>query len=299
MVRHRLMFKGLYTAIITPFKNNEVDYDSFSKLIEEQVDAGVTGIIPAGTTGESPTLTPDEHLKVIEHSVNIASNRIQVIAGTGANSTQEAIHLTQEANKLGVDGSLQVCPYYNKPNQEGLFLHYKAIAEKTDLPLMLYSVPGRSSISIEVDTVARLAEECSSIVSIKEAGGCAGRVNALKSSLPEDFSILSGDDPLTLPFMACGATGLVSVASNLIPSEMNQLVDALLKGDLETGRQIHFDYLELMETLMGIATNPIGIKTAMHLAGKCTNEFRLPLCPIETEKEEALKTLLSKFDLLA
>ena len=297
-MRHRLMFKGLYTAIITPFHNGEVDYDTFTKLIEEQISAGVAGIVPAGTTGESPTLAPDEHLKVIQHSVEVAAGRIQIVAGTGANSTQEAIHLTQEAEKLGIDGSLQVCPYYNKPSQEGLFQHYQAIANATKIPLMLYSVPGRSSIEIGVETSARLAEACKNIVSIKEAGGCVGRVNALKSSLPDEFTIVSGDDPLTLPFMACGATGLVSVASNLIPSEMNQLVQSMLDNDLTTARGIHFDYLELMETLMGIATNPVGIKSAMALAGKCQNEFRLPLCPIEEEKAETIKSLLAKYDLL-
>ncbi len=288
------MHRGLYTAIITPFKNGQVDYDTFTQLIEEQIQAGVAGIVPAGTTGESPTLSPEEHLQVIKHSVEVAAKRIEVIAGTGANATAEAIHLTQQAEKLGVDGSLQVCPYYNKPSQEGLFQHYREVARNTELPLMLYSVPGRSSIAIEVDTVARLAECADNIVSIKEAGGCVGRVNALRAALPEEFTILSGDDPLTLPFMASGATGLVSVTSNLIPAEMNQLVKTLLENDFVAGRKLHFELLELMETLMGIDTNPVGIKSAMFLAGKCANEFRLPLVPLPEDKASILEAQLQK-----
>ena len=199
------MFQGTHTALITPFRNGEVDTEAFRALIDRQVKGGVDGIVPCGTTGESPTLGRKEHLHVIELAVEYAAGRIKVIAGTGANATSEAIHLTTEAAKLGVDATLQVCPYYNKPSQEGLYQHYKAIAQCSDLPIMLYSIPGRSVIEIAVDTIARLAADCPTIIANKEAGGDPERVTQIKAALPDDFQILSGDDPLTIEFMKRGA----------------------------------------------------------------------------------------------
>ena len=205
------MFTGSYTALVTPFREGQVDYGAFEALINHQAEEGIDGIVPVGTTGESPTVDASEHIEIIRHAVQFSAGRLKVVAGTGANSTSEAIYLTREAEKAGVDGSLQVCPYYNKPSQEGLYQHFKAIAEASSLPLMLYSVPGRSVIQIDVETVARLANDCETVVSIKEAGGSSDRVNKLVQAVPADFTVLSGDDPLTVPFMSVGAAGVVEV----------------------------------------------------------------------------------------
>jgi len=304
------MFSGTFTALITPFRNGKIDQEAFKALIDRQVEAGITGIVPVGTTGESPTVNTDEHLEVIRSAVEYAAGRVKVVAGSGANSTSEAIHLTQAAEEMGVDGSLQVCPYYNKPSQEGLYQHYKAVAENTGLPLMLYSVPGRSVIEISIDTVARLGNDFKNIVANKEAGGSVERVNQLVQAVPEDFQILSGDDPLTLPFMSCGAVGLVSVASNLIPEVMVSLVNRCLEGEfgeaLELQKryypllalELQKRYYPLLAGLMGLDTNPVPIKSAVSLQGHCTDELRLPLINLTTEKTETLKSLLKTYGLL-
>src|SRR5580704_8562039 len=218
------MFIGTYTAIVTPFRSGKVDEAAFERLIKLQIKGGVDGIVPVGTTGESPTLDYDEHVHVIALAVKFAAGKIKVIAGTGGNSTNEAIYLTQHAEKAGADGSLQVAPYYNKPTQEGLFQHFHAVARATKLPIVLYSIPGRCGIEIDVDTVNRLAHDSVNIVGIKESGGNADRVSQLRRALGPGFTILSGDDSLTLPFMAVGANGVVSVASNIIPREVAQMV---------------------------------------------------------------------------
>lgn len=292
------MFAGTFTALITPFRDGRVDHDAFKALIDRQVAAGITGIVPVGTTGESPTLTTEEHLEVIQAAVAYAEGRIKVIAGSGANATAEAIHLTQAAEAAGADASLQVCPYYNKPSQEGLYQHYKAVAENTGLPLMLYSIPGRSVIEIAIDTVARLANDFDNIVANKEAGGSVDRVNQLVQAVPEDFQILSGDDPLTLPFMSCGAVGLVSVASNLIPEVMANLVQLCLEGEFVEAREIQKRYYPLLSGLMGLDTNPVPIKSAVALLGHCTDELRLPLVNLTCEKTEQLQSLLKRYSLL-
>ncbi len=292
------MFQGTHTALITPFRNGKVDVDAFSALIERQIAGGIDGIVPCGTTGESPTLGRQEHLKVIELAVQFAAGRIKVIAGTGANATAEAIHLTTEAAKLGVDGSLQVCPYYNKPSQEGLYQHYKAIASATDLPIMLYSIPGRSVIEIAVDTIARLAADCPTIIANKEAGGDPERVTQIREALPEDFQILSGDDPLTIEFMKRGAVGLVSVATNLIPDVMSKLVKAMTEGRVADAEAIQAEYEDLFKTLMSIDTNPVPIKSAVALQGHCTDELRLPLVNLSDENEAILTASLKKYNLL-
>jgi 4-hydroxy-tetrahydrodipicolinate synthase len=292
------MFQGTHTALITPFRNGEVDVDAFQALIERQIEGGVDGIVPCGTTGESPTLGRKEHLKVIELAVKFAAGRIKVIAGTGANATAEAIHLTTEAAKLGVDGSLQVCPYYNKPSQEGLYQHYKAIAEATDLPIMLYSVPGRSVIEIAVDTISRLAADCPTIIANKEAGGDHERVTQIRAALPDDFQILSGDDPLTIDFMKRGAVGLVSVASNIIPDVMSSLVRAMSEGRIVDAEAIQAKYESLFKTLMSIDTNPVPIKSAVALQGHCTDELRLPMVNMSQANQDLLASTLKDYDLV-
>ncbi|MBK1830344.1 4-hydroxy-tetrahydrodipicolinate synthase [Verrucomicrobiaceae bacterium R5-34] len=292
------MFQGTHTALITPFRNGEIDTDAFRALIDRQVAAGVDGIVPCGTTGESPTLGRKEHLRVIELAVEYAAGRIKVIAGTGANATDEAIALTTQAAAMGVDGTLQVCPYYNKPSQEGLYQHYKAIAECSDLPVMLYSIPGRSVIAIEVDTIKRLAADCPTIIANKEAGGDPERITQIREALPDDFQLLSGDDPLTIEFMKRGAVGLVSVATNLIPDVMTSLVRAMSEGRVADAEAIQEKYEPLFQTLMSLDTNPVPIKSAVALQGHCSNELRLPLVNLSEKNEAILKKTLADFDLI-
>ncbi|MEO8613594.1 MAG: 4-hydroxy-tetrahydrodipicolinate synthase [Luteolibacter sp.] len=293
-----MRFSGTYTALITPFRDGKIDVPAFQSLIERQIAAGIDGIVPVGTTGESPTLDTAEHIEVIRLAVKFAAGRCQVVAGTGANATAEAIELTLAAEKLGATGSLQVCPYYNKPSQEGLYLHFKAIADATKLPIMLYSVPGRSSIEIAPETAARLAADCPNITAIKEAGGSVDRINQLVQALPADFGILCGDDPLTLPFVSCGASGLVSVASNLIPEVIVSLVKACLSGNFPEALALQKQYYPLMRGLMSLDVNPVPIKTAVALQGHCTAELRLPLAPMSRETTLQLTALLQSYKLL-
>ena len=293
-----MKYQGLYTAIVTPFKDGKVDYDAFKALIEAQIAGGVDGIVPMGTTGESPTVSTEEHLEVIRVCIETVAGRCQVIAGTGANCTAEAIELTKAAAAMGADGTLQVCPYYNKPNQEGVYQHFKAIAEATDLPIMLYSIPGRSGIEIAVETVARLAADCPTIVAIKEAGGSVERVNQLVQALSADFAILSGDDGLTVPFISCGAVGLVSVTSNIAPAEMKELVDTALSGDGKKALELQKKYYPLMKGLMSLDVNPVPAKAALALRGQIGWEIRLPLVPLAEEKHGKLADLLKSFNLL-
>jgi len=291
------MFKGIYTAIVTPFKKGRIDEDGFRKLIDFQIDNGIDGIVPVGTTGEAATLDYDEHLKVIEIAVQQANGRCKIVAGTGSNSTREAIELTREAEKLGVDGALLASPYYNKPTQEGVYRHYRAISESTSLNLMLYNVPGRTAGEIGIDTCARLARDCKTIVSIKEAGGSTERVSALRNVLPPNFTVLSGDDSQTLPFMAVGAVGVVSVASNIVPRSMTELVRNFLEGRPTDSMRIHLRYFRLFKDLF-IESNPIPIKTALHLMGMIELEFRLPLCEMSAANREQLSGTLGALKLV-
>ena len=293
-----MSFRGTHTALITPFRDGEVDRPAFQSLIERQIAAGIDGIVPVGTTGESPTLDTDEHIEVIRLAVEYAAGRCTVIAGTGANSLSEALELTEAAEKAGADASLQVCPYYNKPSQEGLYQHFKAIAEATSLPIMLYSVPGRSGIEIATDTVARLAVDCENVVAIKEAGGSVDRVNRLVQDVPADFEILSGDDPLTLPFIACGAVGLVSVTANLAPDVMARLVRACLNGSFEEALALQKRFYPLFQAMMTLDVNPVPVKEAIALQGHCTNEFRLPLVALDEAKRQQLRSILDDFSLI-
>lgn len=288
----QLPFTGTYTAIVTPFKKGgKLDEPALERVVRTQVKGGVDGIVPVGTTGESPTLDYEEHVAVIKRSIEFAEGKIKVLAGTGGNSTSEAIYLTKMAKKAGADGSLQVAPYYNKPMQEGLFQHFKAIAAATDLPLVLYSIPGRCGIEIAIDTVKRLAEACPTIVGIKEAGGSADRVSQLRATMGERFTILSGDDSLTLPFMSVGAHGVISVASNVIPKEVSQMVKAFASGKPDTALKLHTKFYPMFKDLF-IETNPVPVKAALAMLGFCGEEYRLPLVPMSAKNRDVLKATL-------
>jgi 4-hydroxy-tetrahydrodipicolinate synthase len=291
------MFTGTYTAIVTPFKNGEIDEAAFARLIRKQIQGGVDGIVPVGTTGESPTVDYEEHLHVIKLAIKYAAGKIKVLAGTGGNSTNEAVYLTQQAEKLGADGSLQVAPYYNKPTQEGLFQHFGTIAGKTKLPIMLYSVPGRCGVEIGVETTRRLAASCRNIIGIKESGGSCDRVSQLRAALGAKFIILSGDDSLTLPFMAASAQGVISVASNVAPRQVAQMVNAFASGNLKKAQQLHHRLFPLFKDLF-VETNPIPVKAALAMMGLIEEEYRLPLVPLAAKNRETLRATLKACGLL-
>lgn len=293
------MFAGAHTALVTPFSEQGiVDADAFRTIIDRQFENGIRGIVPVGTTGESATLTTEEHRRVIEIAVKQASGKGIVIAGTGSNSTHEAIDLTQSAELAGADAALLVTPYYNKPSQEGLFQHYRAIAESTELPLMLYSIPGRCHIQIDIETVQRLIAECPNIRAIKEAGGVTERVRQLREALPEEFQILSGDDALTVDFMKEGAVGVVSVASNLIPAAMADLTSAMLEKRIGDAEAIHAKYGDLFSAFLTLDTNPVPIKAALGLTGACLPKLRLPMVEMPSEKVEQLRSILQSLGLV-
>jgi len=291
------MFAGTHTALVTPFRDGRVDYDGFRRLIEAQVDGGVDGIVPVGTTGESPTLSHDEHREVIRFAVEIAAGRIKVVGGTGSNSTDEAIGLTQDAGKAGADGALVVAPYYNKPSPEGLYQHFRAIAGATKLPIILYSIPGRCGIEIGVPVVARLAADCPNIVAIKEAGGSVERVSQLRQAVPDSFEIVSGDDSLTLPFMSVGAVGVISVASNVAPAEVSALVRAAREGHMTKAEQLHRRVYPLFKNLF-IESNPAPTKYALSLALGLSPELRLPLVEMSEENCQLVRATLADLGLL-
>ena len=253
--------------------------------------------MPVGTTGESPTVDNEEHIHIIALAVKFAAGKVKILAGTGANATSEAIHLTREAERLGADGSLQVAPYYNKPTQEGLFQHFREIARNTKLPLVLYSIPGRCGVEIGVDTVKRLAAACKNIVGIKEAGGNCDRVSQLRAALGSRFEILSGDDSLTVPFMSVGAQGVISVASNVIPREVSQMVRAYAAGDVKKALQIHQKFYPVFKDLF-IETNPIPVKAALAMMGQIEEEYRLPLTPMAAKNRETLRASLKSCGVL-
>jgi len=289
------MFRGTYTALVTPFRDGEIDIPAFERLIEGQIAAGITGVVAIGTTGETPTLSHDEREQVIRLTVEIVNGRCQVLAGTGSYSTKEAIAATLAAQKIGVSGALIVSPYYNKPSQEGLFRHFQAIARATELPIMLYNIPARCGVDINADTVERLASGCDNIVSVKEASGSVDRVDELFARMPESFTILSGDDGLTLPFMAAGAVGVVSVASNLVPVEICALVKALDAGDYKTARRMQRRLAGLFKDLF-IEPNPVPVKTALAWRRQMSAEVRLPLCEMLPANEARLRDTLAAFD---
>jgi 4-hydroxy-tetrahydrodipicolinate synthase len=282
------MFTGTYTAIVTPFKHGKIDEPALDRLIKMQVSGSVDGIVPVGTTGESATVDYDEHIHLIALSVKFAAGKIKVIAGTGGNSTKEAIYLTQRAEKSGADASLQVAPYYNKPTQEGLFQHFHAVARSTKLPIILYNIPSRCGVEIAVETVNRLGHDSVNIVGIKEAGGSSDRVSQLRATLGQKFTILSGDDSLTLPFMAVGAHGVVSVASNVIPREVAHMVKAFAIGKSAVALKLHDKFYPLFKDLF-IETNPGPVKAALAMMGLIEDEFRLPLVRMSGANREKLR----------
>ncbi|MBR1966695.1 MAG: 4-hydroxy-tetrahydrodipicolinate synthase [Lentisphaeria bacterium] len=286
--------QGVYTALVTPYRNGGVDYEALNNIIELQIKGKVAGIVPVGTTGESPTLSCEEHLKVIEFTVEKVAKRCTVIAGTGANSTAEAIELTVEARKLGADATLQVTPYYNKPTEEGQYRHFMSVAEKGELPVVLYNVPGRAGVPISEKNIARMSSN-PLIVAVKEAGGNVERVSKILDMC--DITILSGDDALTLPMMSVGAKGIISVASNLIPGEMTEMVESFLNGDLNKAMELHKKYYCFFRDQF-IETNPIPIKAAMAMAGLIEESYRLPLCELTAEHREQLKKSLVRCGIL-
>ena len=287
------MLRGTFTALVTPLRNGSVDADAYRRLIDDQFSQGIDGVVPVSTTGESPTVSYQEHYDLIRWAVEVAAGRGIVMAGTGSNSTSEAIAATVEAERLGATHALLVAPYYNKPSQEGLYRHFAAIAAASKLPLVLYSIPGRCGIEIGIETVARLARDCPTIVAIKEAGGNVERVHQLRVALPETFSILSGDDSLTLPFMASGAQGVISVASNLIPAEVSALVKAMLDDRLPEARALHYRYYPLFKGMLSLDVNPVPIKAALAAAGRIPSpDVRLPLAPLGPEAMARLDDIL-------
>ncbi len=285
------MFQGVYTAVITPFHKGAIDYDSYFRLLDLQIKGGVNGVVPCGTTGESPTLSHEEHKKLIQETVAHVKGRVQVIAGTGSNSTAEAIELTEEACRSGVDGLLSVNPYYNKPTQEGMFQHFKAIAEKATKPIMLYNIPGRTNVNLLPETVKRLSE-ISNIRSIKEATGDLGQMAKVVALLPKDFTLLSGDDNLTLPVLSIGGRGVVSVVSNLFPKSVVEMVTLFQKGQVLESQSLYFKLLPVFISAF-IETNPIPIKAAMSWFGYSQNELRLPMTALsEGEPANQFKKLV-------
>ncbi|MFA7256739.1 MAG: 4-hydroxy-tetrahydrodipicolinate synthase [Kiritimatiellales bacterium] len=288
------MLQGAHTAIVTPFnKDGSVDYTCYHELIEFQIENGIDGIVPVGTTGESPTLNNDEHMRVIEETVTAVHRRALVIAGTGANSTAEAVELTKRAKELGVDATLQVTPYYNKPNQEGLYRHFSTVAD-IGLPVVLYNVPGRTSREIAIETVARLATH-PNVVAVKEAGG---KVERVKQTLDVcDLEVLSGDDALALQMMHDGAIGVISVASNVVPGVVASLIHTALEGQWEAAQLLHNQYVKLFDAMF-IDTNPIPVKAALAMMGKIEEIYRLPLCEMNGADKESLRGVLASLELI-
>jgi len=291
------LFTGSMTALTTPFKNGQFHVPTYEQQIQFQIANGTQAIVPVGTTGESPTLSHEEHRLVIETAVRVAKGTgVKVIAGTGSNSTQEAVELTQHAKRVGADGALIVNPYYNKPTQEGLYRHFQAITQAADIPIILYNIPGRTGITMTVPTVARLARDFKSIVAIKEATGSLDQASETLATVP-GLTLLSGDDSLTLPLMAVGGSGVISVASNIIPKQIRQMVDAAAQNNFAAAREIHLRIFPLIKNLF-IETNPIPVKIAMHLLGRDTGELRLPLCDMSPQNKLILRQTLVNAGLL-
>ena len=290
------MFKGSIVAIVTPFKNNKLDEKALTDLIEWHISEGTNAIVPCGTTGESSTLEYDEHYRVIELTVQAVNGRVPVIAGTGANSTSETVMMTQKAKEIGADGALLVVPYYNKPTQEGLYLHYKTVAESVDIPIVLYNVPGRTALNMLPQTVARLAE-LKNVVAIKEATGDMAQVSEIINLCGDKITVLSGDDFTTFPLILLGGTGTISVSANVAPADLSAMCKAANEGNIKEARRLHFK-LEPLNKGMFIETNPISVKTALSLMGKIEEEMRLPLCPMASTNKEKLKNILINYGLI-
>ncbi len=292
------MFKGVFTAIITPFnKDGGLDEECLKKLIDFNIENGVSGIVPCGTTGESPTLSHDEHDRVIELIVQHVNGRVPVIAGTGSNSTAEAIRLTKHAEEVGVDAALVVNPYYNKPTQEGLYRHFKAVADSVKIPIVVYNIKGRTAVNVETSTLMRLAKDCSNIVAVKEASGDIEQMKDVIAQRPEGFSVLSGDDNITLELIKAGGNGVVSVASNIVPDRMVAMVTAALDGNYEEAEKLNSELAPLFSVEF-IETNPIPMKCALALKGMCDEVYRLPMCELRPENKEKLKQVLTEMKII-
>ncbi len=289
------MFAGAMVALVTPFRDGEVDFDTLDELLEFQLQGGIDGIVPVGTTGESPTLSHEEHRKVIERVVKTVAGQVPVIAGAGSNSTAEAIELTAFSKKVGADATLQVDPYYNKPTQEGFYEHFRAIAEEVDLPIVLYDIPGRCGAGMTVDTIARLAD-VENIVAIKDATGQMDHVSGIATAC--DLTILSGDDSMTLPIAAVGGKGVISVVANIVPADVKALTDAILEGDFAAALKWHKKLFALSKGLLSLSTNPIPIKAAMAMLNMGPEEMRLPMVPMDDNKKATLKRALEEYGLL-
>ena len=290
------MFQGSMVAIITPFKNGKIDENAFGDLIEFHISNGTDGIVPCGTTGESATLSHDEHNRIVRLTVEAAAGRVPVIAGTGSNSTDEAIYLTKFAKECGADAALLITPYYNKPTQEGLYRHFKAIEEEVDIPLIPYNVPGRTGINVLPSTIARLAE-LKNIVAVKEASGSMTQICEIYRLCGDRIAILSGEDAINFPILSPGGKGMTSVTANIVPKKMGDMWDAYISGDINRARLIHYEIFDLHQTLF-IETNPIPVKTALAMMGKCTEEMRLPLCTMSEGNKERLREVLKRYGLI-
>jgi len=291
------MFRGSIVAIATPFENNKVDEKKFRELIEFQIKNGSSGIVPCGTTGESATLSFEEHERVIEITIDQVKKRVPVIAGTGSNSTEEAIMLTKHAAIAGADASLQVSPYYNRPTQKGLYEHFKAIADVVDIPIILYNIASRTGVNIEPETIARLAKDCKNLRGVKEASGNLDQMSRIKALCGGDFDLISGDDSLTLPVLSIGGTGIISVVANIVPKDVADLVGEFEKGNIKKAQALHYKLLPLIKAMF-IETNPIPVKTAMGLMGLCEPDLRLPMCSMLPENLEKVKKALKDYGLL-
>ena len=296
MARRGEQFAGLTVALVTPLKNGQIDEDALRKLVDFQVEAGTESVSPVGTTGESPTLTHEEHERVISIVCEQAAGRVNVMAGTGSNSTAEAIRLTKFAKSAGADAALLVAPYYNKPTQEGFFQHYRAVAEAVDIPIVLYNIPGRTAKNVEAETVARIAEACPNVVAVKESTGSMDQASQTLSL--SDLTVLSGDDSLTLPLLALGGSGVVSVVGNIVPKDVRAMIAAWNAGEIAKAQELHHKLFPLCRDLLGIATNPIPIKEAMAELGRDTGEVRLPMTPLDANQRAALRATLKTYGLL-
>ena len=290
------MFKGVFVAVVTPFKNGKIDEEALRGLIDFQIAGGVDGIVPCGTTGESATLSHEEHDQVIRIAVDACKGKASVLAGTGSNSTQEAIQLSRNAKNAGADGLLQITPYYNKPNQEGLYHHFSSIADAVDLPIVLYNVPSRTSVNMVPETVVRLAK-IKNIVGTKEASGSLQAISKIIDNCGKDFTVLSGDDPLLWPILAIGGKGVISVTANILPAKVAALCKAAAIGDIAEARSLHYELMDINDSLF-IDTNPIPVKAALHLMGKIENELRGPLIELSKDTLERLKKAMACHGLL-
>ena len=293
----RPTFQGSIVALVTPFRNGDVDEAKLRELVEFHVSHGTDAIIPCGTTGESPTLSHDEHKHVVEIVIEAARGRVPVIAGTGSNSTAEAIDLTAHAKKAGAKGALIVNPYYNRPTQEGLYRHFRAVAEAVDIPVLVYNIASRTAVNVETDTLARLVKDCANIVGVKEASGSLDQMTQVILACGPDFSVLSGDDNLTLPLMSVGGRGVVSVVANFVPRDTAEMTHAALAGDWKLARDLHLRLFPLCRAMF-IETNPIPVKEAMAMLGMIEPEFRLPMCRMSDANRQRLQTVLYQYGLL-